>query len=192
VQDVSRLVDVCRQSIVFEELHALAACLRAIREDDEAEVSPLIWQRPSEIGIWSASCCICLARVGAARAADTIIPVPACYPIAARWSTLRCTSRTAYANLARTEQVALGCVAQVVRVKNRMDPAHDSAESGGYRDVAVGARCRTAPGNSKAAPDLGPESSLRIARIEGRCGCSCWSQRSCHFILLLIPPNPGG
>jgi hypothetical protein len=30
-------------------------------------------------------------------------------------------------------------VEQVVRVKNRLDPAHDSAESGGYRDVAV--RC---------------------------------------------------
>jgi hypothetical protein len=40
VQDVSRLVDVCRQSIIFEELDALAACLCAIREDDEAEVCP--------------------------------------------------------------------------------------------------------------------------------------------------------
>jgi hypothetical protein len=36
---VSRLVDVCRQSIIFEDLHGLASCLRAIREDDEAEVS---------------------------------------------------------------------------------------------------------------------------------------------------------
>ncbi len=31
---------------------------------------------------------------------------------------------------------------QVVRVKNRMDPEHDSTASGGYRDVAVRAQTR--------------------------------------------------
>jgi hypothetical protein len=32
-------VDVCRQSVVFEDLGGIAACLRAMREDDQAEVS---------------------------------------------------------------------------------------------------------------------------------------------------------
>jgi hypothetical protein len=36
VQDVSRLLDVCRQSIVFESVADLATCLRAIRADREA------------------------------------------------------------------------------------------------------------------------------------------------------------
>ena len=36
MQDISRLVDVCRQSIVFDDAAALAACLRALRRDPAA------------------------------------------------------------------------------------------------------------------------------------------------------------
>ncbi len=36
--DVSRLVDVCRQSIVFDRPEDLAACLRAVAADPEVVV----------------------------------------------------------------------------------------------------------------------------------------------------------
>ena len=62
LQDVSRLVDLCRQSIVFETPDDLASCLEALDSDPDV---------------------------------------------------------------------------RVVRVKNRLSPAYDSAASGGYRDVAV-------------------------------------------------------
>ena len=38
IQDVSLLVDLCRQSIVFDDLQNLAACLEAISSDPEARV----------------------------------------------------------------------------------------------------------------------------------------------------------
>ena len=38
LQDASRLVDLCRQCIVFENLHDLAACLRIIRTDPDIRV----------------------------------------------------------------------------------------------------------------------------------------------------------
>ena len=68
-QDASRLVDVCRQSIVFEDMRGVAACLGAIAADPD---------------------------------------------------------------------VAL------LRVKNRLDPAHDAIPSGGYRDVNLNLRFTTA------------------------------------------------
>jgi hypothetical protein len=37
-QDVSRLVDICRQCIAFDNLGDMLACLRVIGGDDEAEV----------------------------------------------------------------------------------------------------------------------------------------------------------
>ena len=59
------LVDLCRQSIVFDDVEGLASCLRAIADDPNAEV---------------------------------------------------------------------------VRIKNRLDPAYDSAASAGYRDVGLNLR----------------------------------------------------
>ncbi len=38
LQDVSWLVDLCRQSIVFEDVHSLAGCLRSIIADREIQV----------------------------------------------------------------------------------------------------------------------------------------------------------
>ena len=77
---MSLLVDVCRQSIAFESLAELTACLRAIAADPEVTV---------------------------------------------------------------------------VRVKNRLDPAYDSADSAGYRDVALNLRIVSA-----AAQDLGVETHV--------------------------------
>jgi hypothetical protein len=37
-QDPSRLTDICRQTVVFNDVAALLACLRAIRADPEARV----------------------------------------------------------------------------------------------------------------------------------------------------------
>ncbi len=37
-QDVSRLIDICRQSIVFQDLSGIACCLAAIHKDDEIRV----------------------------------------------------------------------------------------------------------------------------------------------------------
>ncbi len=37
-QDVSRLVDLCRQSIVFKDLSDLLACLRAVEADPGVQV----------------------------------------------------------------------------------------------------------------------------------------------------------
>lgn len=68
MQDVSRLVDLCRQSIVFDRAGEIASCLRAIQEDAEV---------------------------------------------------------------------------QVLRIKNRLDPDYDSAQSAGYRDVLVNIRLVT-------------------------------------------------
>ena len=68
-QDVSRLVDVCRQAIAFDGLGDLAACLQAIAADGDVEL---------------------------------------------------------------------------VRVKNRYDPDYDGGQSGGYRDVCLNLRFRTA------------------------------------------------
>ena len=65
MQDTSLLVDVCRQSIVFEDLTGLADCLRAIQQDPHTDI---------------------------------------------------------------------------VRVKNRLDPAFDSGLSLGYRDIAINMR----------------------------------------------------
>ena len=38
VQDVSRLVDLCRQSIIFEDIIDIAACLRAIGNDPDVRI----------------------------------------------------------------------------------------------------------------------------------------------------------
>ena len=38
-QDASYLVDLCRQSIVFDDLAGITACLHSIAEDPEVEVS---------------------------------------------------------------------------------------------------------------------------------------------------------
>ena len=38
VQDVSSIVDLCRQSIVFEDLNDIAACLRVIGADSEVHM----------------------------------------------------------------------------------------------------------------------------------------------------------
>jgi hypothetical protein len=38
LQDTSWLVDLCRQSIVFEDVNSLADCLRAISADQEVQV----------------------------------------------------------------------------------------------------------------------------------------------------------
>jgi hypothetical protein len=62
LQDVSRLVDLCRQCIAFENIEDMAACMHAVRTDPEINV---------------------------------------------------------------------------VRIKNRLDPAFDSNKSKGYRDVAI-------------------------------------------------------
>ena len=37
-QDPSLLVDLCRQSIVFEDVAGVAACLRAISEDPDVTI----------------------------------------------------------------------------------------------------------------------------------------------------------
>jgi hypothetical protein len=62
LQETSHLVDICRQTIIFEEMSSLAECLRVIRLDQEANV---------------------------------------------------------------------------VRIKNRLDPAYNAKLSAGYRDVAI-------------------------------------------------------
>jgi hypothetical protein len=38
LQDVSRLVDLCRQCILFDDAADIAACLRAIQRDPEAKI----------------------------------------------------------------------------------------------------------------------------------------------------------
>jgi hypothetical protein len=43
VQDVSRLVDVCRQSIVIERAEDLAGCLHTIAEDPYVEVQLIVY-----------------------------------------------------------------------------------------------------------------------------------------------------
>jgi hypothetical protein len=67
-QDVSKLVDICRQSIVFNSIGGMVACLALIAQDKDVEI---------------------------------------------------------------------------LRIKNRLDPAYNSAESAGYRDVAMNIRIAT-------------------------------------------------
>ncbi len=44
LQDVSRLLDVCRQSIVFEDLAGVASCLAAMRLDSDVQArTPRQW-----------------------------------------------------------------------------------------------------------------------------------------------------
>ena len=68
-QDVSRLADICRQSIVFESVGGIVACLALIAQDKDVEI---------------------------------------------------------------------------IRIKNKLDPAYDSAQSAGYRDLAMNI-CITTP-----------------------------------------------
>ena len=67
-QDASRLVDICRQSIVFDSVEGIVACLRLIEQDKDVEI---------------------------------------------------------------------------LRIKNRLDPAYNSSQSAGYRDVAMNIRVVT-------------------------------------------------
>ena len=46
-------------------------------------------------------------------------------------------------------------------MKNRMDPTHDSAESGGYRDVAVGALHTLSRIEAPSCPNSGLVLELR-------------------------------
>ncbi len=68
IQDVSKLVDICRQSIVFDSVGGIVACLSSILQDKDVEV---------------------------------------------------------------------------LRIKNKLDPAYNSAQSAGYRDVALNIRVVT-------------------------------------------------
>ncbi len=68
IQDVSRLVDICRQSIVFESVGGIVSCLTSILHDKDVAV---------------------------------------------------------------------------LRIKNKLDPAYNSAQSAGYRDVALNIRVIT-------------------------------------------------
>jgi hypothetical protein len=38
LQDASRLLDICRQSIIFDDVPAMTACLRTITADPDAEI----------------------------------------------------------------------------------------------------------------------------------------------------------
>jgi hypothetical protein len=67
-QDVSKLVDICRQSIVFESVDGIIKCLALITQDKDVEI---------------------------------------------------------------------------LRIKNKLDPAYNSAQSAGYRDVALNIRVAT-------------------------------------------------
>jgi hypothetical protein len=96
IQDVSKLVDICRQSLVFKDLSSLGLCLRTIRDDLEVQVRFL--------------CSTHLARV-----VDDILSMK--YNFWKIWTWF------------------VSC-AQVIRLKNRMDPDFDSAISAGKSQIS--------------------------------------------------------
>ncbi len=129
-QDASRLLDLCRQSIIFDSLAAVSDCLSEIAHDSSVRIVQVA-TRPVSVPLAVRCSCCC-------------------------W---------------RPHSI---CAAQV---KNRMDPAFDSARTAGYRDVVVNLQLVSEDAQLLGVARHICELQLILAPIFERkvrgCACSC-------------------
>jgi hypothetical protein len=129
-QDASRLLDLCRQSIIFDSLAAVSDCLSEIAHDSSVRIVQVA-TRPVSVQLGPHSIC-------------------------------------------------------AAQVKNRMDPAFDSARTAGYRDVVVNLQLMGEEAQLLGVARHICELQLILAPIFERkvrgCACSCqaasgWSKQ---------------
>ena len=132
-QDASYLVDLCRQSIVFDDLAGITACLHSIAEDPEVEVST-----PQLTFLLGLLCVFNLVREITSGSSNLRVPwmfacsskCPRIKILIKKKSNVSALIHHHVYYLCRKFNT-FGFISQVVRVKNRFDPSYDPDQSQG-------------------------------------------------------------